>query len=76
MATTSITLNIDNVDLPTLRDELCNWAGLAPSNANAKQAIVIFIKKVHTDAARLAAQIQANAELAAAEATANAITIT
>lgn len=76
MATTAITLNVDNADLPTLVPELCNWAGLATSNANAKQAIAIFVRKVHVEAQRKAAQVTAQATIDQAEATANAIVIT
>lgn len=76
MATTAITLNIDNADLPTLVPELCNWAGLAVSNANAKQAIAIFLKKVHAEAQRKAAQAAAQATIDQAETIASNIVIT
>lgn len=76
MATQAITLNVDVNDLPNIVTELCNWAGLAPSNANAKQALINFVKQVHVAAALTASQLSVQSTINTATSTAGAIIIT
>lgn len=40
----SITLTIPDAELPRVRAALCTAAGLSDSNANAKQAVINWVK--------------------------------
>lgn len=55
----SIVLTIPDAQLPRVRAALCNNAGLADSNPNAKEAVILLIKAVvqaveYNEAARAA----------------------
>lgn len=71
----TVTLTFDSADLAIVMPELCDWASLPRSNANAKQAIIIFIKQVHADAQIKAAQRTVQTTIDAAGTSANTLII-
>lgn len=71
----TVSLVFDSADLAIVMPELCDWASLPRSNANAKQAIIIFIKQVHADAQIKAAQRTVQTTIDAAGTSANTLII-
>lgn len=77
MATTTVNFVFQDADLAAIIPILCQAWGLPVSNANAKQAIILYLKDLYTknkgNADALAAAQSANA---AAAAVASAIIVT
>lgn len=76
MANVNITLTLDSADLAVIVPELCNWANLPSSNANAKQAIINFVKNIHRDAQMRAATLSVKTTIDTAGNNADAVLIT
>lgn len=52
----TITLTIPDAQLPRVRAALCTNAGLPDSNANAKEAVIVWIKATVQSVEHLAAE--------------------